>query len=57
VCSDGDEVDFGQVGSTMMACEDVDTWLADGVTATVSGDELTVLDAGDKEIGTLERSS
>jgi heat shock protein HslJ len=53
----GSEVDLGQVGSTMMACEDVDTWLSNAATATVSGDTLTVLDASDKKIGTLERSS
>ncbi|NUU17963.1 META domain-containing protein [Cellulomonas humilata] len=54
---DGSEVDFGDLGSTMMACEDVDTWLSGAGSATVSGDELTVLDADGTEIGTLERST
>lgn len=54
---DGSEVDFGDLGSTMMACEDVDTWLSGAESATVSGDTLTVLGADDKEIGTLERST
>ena len=54
---DGSEVDFGELGATMMACEDVDTWLSGAESATVSGDELTVLGADDTEIGTLERST
>ena len=39
-----------------MACEDVDTWLSGAESATVDGDEMTVLGEGDKEIGTLEKS-
>ena len=54
---DGSEVDFGELGSTMMACEDVDTWLSGAGSATVSGDELTVLGADGSQIGTLERST
>jgi heat shock protein HslJ len=54
---DDSTVEFGQMSSTMMACEDVDTWLSGVSSATVSGDELTVLDEGDAEIGTLQRTT
>ena len=54
---DGTEVAFSDLAATMMACEDVDTWLSGAESATVSGDELTVLGADDTEIGTLERST
>ena len=53
---DGTEVDFGDLGATMMACEDVDTWLSGAESATVDGDEMTILGAGDKKIGTLEKT-
>ena len=53
---DGTEVDFGDLAATMMACEDVDTWLSGAATATVDGDQMTVLGEGGKEIGTLEKS-
>jgi len=54
---DGTEVDFGDVAATMMACEDVDTWLVGAESATVDGDEMTVLGDDDKVLGTLERPS
>jgi heat shock protein HslJ len=54
---DGTEVDFGDLGATMMACEDVDTWLVGAESATVDGDEMTVLGDDDKVLGTLERPS
>jgi heat shock protein HslJ len=53
---DDDAITFDDVASTMMACEDVDTWLSKLSTGTVSGDTLTVYDTRGKEIGTLERS-
>ena len=53
---DDDTITFDNVASTMMACEDVDTWLSKLSTGTVSGDTLTVYNARGKEIGTLERS-
>ena len=53
---DGTEVDFSDLAATMMACEDVDTWLSGAATATVDGDQMTVLGEGGKEIGTLEKS-
>ena len=52
---DDDTITFDNVASTMMACEDVDTWLSKLSTGTVSGDTLTVYNARGKEIGTLER--
>lgn len=48
-------ISFGEVASTLMACEDVDTWLNGLSTATVDGDILRVLDVSEAEIGTLER--
>lgn len=53
---DGTEVDFSDLAATMMACEDVDTWLSGAESATIDGGEMTVLGEGDKEIGTLEKS-
>jgi len=43
------------MGSTMMYCEGVDTWLTQGTTAVVQGDALVVSDEDGKEIGTLDR--
>ncbi|MGK0714635.1 META domain-containing protein [Leucobacter sp. W1153] len=51
----GDVVEFGNMGSTMMFCEGVDTWLSEAATARVDGDLLVVSDASDSKIGTLER--
>lgn len=53
--ADGADVTFGQVATTMMACQDVDTWLSGLSTATVDGDVLRVSDADGTEIGTLTR--
>ena len=53
---DGDTIEFGDVASTMMACEDVDTWLSGLATGTIDGDTMTVLDADGEELGTLERA-
>ncbi|KAB1640556.1 META domain-containing protein [Gulosibacter chungangensis] len=53
---DGDTIDFGDVASTMMACEDVDTWLNGLQSATQEGDVLRILDASGAEIGTLSRN-
>ncbi len=53
--AEGQTIDFGQVASTMMFCEGVDTWLLDLDTATVSGSTLTVLNADGVEIGSLQR--
>jgi heat shock protein HslJ len=53
---DGTSVDFSELAATMMACEDVDTWLSGATSATIDGDQMTVLGDGDEEIGTLEIS-
>ena len=53
---DGNEITFGSIASTMMACEGVDTWLGKAATGNVSGDTMTVLDDSGKTIGTLPRS-
>lgn len=52
---EGTTVDFGQVASTMMFCEGVDTWLIDLSTGTVEGSTLHILDIDGVEIGTLAR--
>ncbi|SJN12673.1 hypothetical protein FM113_15525 [Leucobacter sp. 7(1)] len=49
-------IDFGVMHSTMMFCEDVDTWLAQAHTGTVQGDTLSVRNESGDEIGTLERA-
>lgn len=54
---DGDRISFGAVGSTMMACPDVDTWLSGANSARVDGDVLRVHDDTGTEIGTLDRIS
>ncbi|MFC4223044.1 META domain-containing protein [Lysinibacter cavernae] len=48
-------VDFGQLASTRMACDGVDTWLSNGVEGTISGSTLTVLGEDGSTIGTLKR--
>ncbi|WP_456846155.1 META domain-containing protein [Cellulomonas sp. P5_C6] len=53
---DGSTIEFGPFAATMMACADVDTWLSSATSATVSGDEMTVLDDGGKTIGTLQKT-
>jgi heat shock protein HslJ len=53
---DGDEITFGAIASTLMACEGVDEWLGKAATGNVSGDTMTVLDSGGSTIGTLKKS-
>ena len=48
-------IEFGPLASTMMACEGVDTWLSGAIGAVISGSTMTITDAGDKTIGTLEQ--
>lgn len=50
------ELIFEQVGSTMMFCEEIDTWLSGLATATIGDDTMTVFDATGEKIGTLTRS-
>lgn len=54
--ADGNTVTFSHVFSTLMACEDIDTWLSALAAATVSPDSLLILDEDGKQIGTLERA-
>ena len=53
---EGTTIEFGEIASTMMFCEGVDTWLLDVSTATIDGTTLRVMDADGAEIGTLARS-
>ena len=50
-------IDFGVMRSTMMFCEGVDTWLSQAVTATISGDTMTLLDDSGSSIGELARQA
>lgn len=51
----GSTVTFSEFRSTMMYCQDVDTWLQGGRTAEVSTDLMTLFDEDGKKLGTLER--
>jgi len=51
----GGTVEFGEVATTLMACEGVDTWLAGLSTGRVDGATLRILDADGVEIGSLAR--
>lgn len=51
---EADHVQFEDVASTQMACEDVDTWLIGLDQATVADGTMTVLGQDGSEIGTLE---
>lgn len=53
---EGDTVDLGAMASTLMACEDVDTWLSQAATVVVNGDTLEVQDEDGQQIGTLDRT-
>ncbi|MGK0741000.1 META domain-containing protein [Leucobacter sp. Z1108] len=52
----GDTVTLGDMGSTLMFCEGVDTWLSDASTARIDNNTMTVMNADSQEIGTLERT-
>jgi len=54
VLEDG-TVRFQEVAMTMMACPDVDQWLASAASAVPSEDTLLVHDGAGNEIGTLTR--
>ncbi|WP_205649404.1 META domain-containing protein [Agromyces sp. LHK192] len=53
---DDGEIDFGDLASTKMACQEVDTWLSGADSATITEDVMTVYANGRIEIGTLERT-
>ncbi len=46
---------FQQLGSTLMSCDGVDTWLSKAASATIDGDVMTVHDASGTSLGTLDR--
>ncbi|WP_449279546.1 META domain-containing protein [Leucobacter sp. GX0328] len=48
-------IEFGEFSSTRMACVDTDDWLSGACSATISGSTMTVLGAGEQELGSLER--
>ncbi len=52
---DEQTVEFTGVGSTRMACPDVDTWLERLHSARIDGDALHIRAADGVEIGTLDR--
>lgn len=56
---DGETVRFSEDGAgpatTLMLCEDVDTWLSGLDSAVVDGDELRIRDADGNELGALAR--
>ncbi|MFZ3453339.1 META domain-containing protein [Arthrobacter sp. 7Tela_A1] len=49
------KVIFKEVAMTMMACPDVDQWLASAASAVPADDTLLVYDGAGNEIGTLTR--
>lgn len=53
---DGDTVTFSGMVGTLMACMDVEVWLADPATATVDGDTMVVFNSEGAELGELQRS-
>ena len=52
---EGDTFRFGMFASTMMACEEVTTWLNLASTAQLDGTTLVVFDSGGAQIGTLAK--
>ena len=52
-----DGLEFSELASTQMFCEDVDTWLMDGASAEISGGTMTVLDEDGEEVGVLKFTS
>ncbi|MDR5698205.1 META domain-containing protein [Agromyces aerolatus] len=54
---EADQVQFGSMASTKMACEGVDDWLSEADAASISDSTMTVLGAGGAQIGSLEKSS
>lgn len=48
-------VELSPLGSTMMFCEGVDTWLGSATRAEIEGDTLHLFDQNGTEIGTLSK--
>lgn len=53
--SDDQTVSFGDLGSTLMACPDVDTWLAGLSSGVLDGGIMHIQDSAGTEIGNLAR--
>ena len=53
----GDDVTFGHLASTLIACQGVDTWLSKAHSATIKGSTMRVLDDDKQDIGTLTKSN
>ena len=51
----GDTLLFRDLASTEMYCEGVETWFIGAARATITGDDLVVLDSSGTEIGTLTK--
>lgn len=54
---DDRQIVFGEVATTMMYCEGVDTWLSGLSTATIDRSTMHIADRAGNEIGTLERTA
>jgi len=52
---DGEQIVFSDMIATLMACQDVDVWLQDPRTATITGDTMVVYGPGETELGELHR--
>ena len=52
---EGTRITLRDMASTMMFCQDVDTWLSAGAAAEVDGSTLRIYDQSGTEIGVLER--
>ena len=52
---DGTAVTISDLASTMMFCQEVDTWLSAAATAEIDGKALAVFNEDGEPIGTLER--
>lgn len=52
---DGAAVTLIDLASTMMYCQDVDTWLSAAATAEVDGETLALFNENGDPIGTLQR--
>jgi len=52
---DGEQIVFSDMIATLMACPDVDVWLKDPRTATITEDTMVVYGPGETELGELHR--
>lgn len=53
--TEGEKIIFSDMISTLMACMNVDVWLSDPRTATITGDTMVVYGPDDTELGELHR--